>query len=72
MGVLFCMIVKLFSWSVPRLMFFSSLFEFFLSSACCCCEVLFCWWSSTTESEPFSTVFLRFGNVSFDLFVCEN
>ena len=31
MGVLFCTIVKLFSWSVPRLMFFSSSFK---SSSC--------------------------------------
>ena len=69
MGV-FCTIVKLFSWSVLRLMFNFRLVEFFFSSACCCCEVLFRWCSFDTECEPSSTVVLRLGNVSFELYFC--
>ena len=70
MGVLFCTIVKLFSWSVPRLMFFSSSFK---SSSCRqpVAAVKFCFVGvRSTQSELPSTVVLRLGNVSFELYFC--
>ena len=66
MGV-FCTIVKLFSWSVPRLMFY-----FRSSGRQPVAAVKFCfvWRPFDIKCEPSSTVVLRLGNVSFELYFC--
>jgi len=63
----FCTIVKLFSWSVPRLMFYLRSSGRQLVAAVKFC---FVWRPFDIKDEPSSTVALRLGNVSFELYFC--